>query len=300
MQRICIHMIFVPQWGADANKNTSDQKYSCIKNIVSDTDLFSKVAPEKLGFTRYGLDINLPAYGSEKEDEMLKELEKVSENLKKVMVSENSENYDNDKSLKSSLLPKAYNPKYFSEYKFTLDKSLTNFNIVKKEDGLSASEFEKLKLNQLCNTVESRSLSQNLFSAFDEELSLEKAENIIPFALSALFDDERNSLKTVVGFQNIEADSYLNSELSSLVTLSRNLQCIFSSHYAENVLAFVKADDDLDPGNLPKVNSNGKDTASIINPSAGSLTSIIIVSVFVLIAGGSLIYARRKDKNTRK
>ena len=142
--------------------------------------------------------------------------------------------------------------------------------------------------------------SQNLFSAFDEELSLEKAENIIPFALSALFDDERNSLKTVVGFQNIEADSYLNSELSSLVTLSRNLQCIFSSHYAENVLAFVKADDDLDPGNLPKVNSNGKDTASIINPSAGSLTSIIIVSVFVLIAGGSLIYARRKDKNTRK
>lgn len=293
------------------------------------------------------------------------------------MASENSENYDNDKSLKSSLLPKAYNPKYFSEYKFTLDKSLTNFNIVKKEDGLSASEFEKLKLNQLCNTVESRSLyvqkyqdtirkiinymiqykmlnsdgslkaefldkmiaaalyseayhllsktldpdidtsglgafaltlsffryssyAANLSSAFDEELSLEKAENIIPFALSALFDDERNSLKTVVGFQNIEADSYLNSELSSLVTLSRNLQCIFSSHYAENVLAFVKADDDLDPGNLPKVNSNGKDTASIINPSAGSLTSIIIVSVFVLIAGGSLIYARRKDKNTRK
>lgn len=130
MQRICIHMIFVPQWGADANKNTSDQKYSCIKNIVSDTDLFSKVAPEKLGFTRYGLDINLPAYGSEKEDEMLKELEKVSENLKKVMASENSENHDNDKSLKSSLLPKAYNPKYFSEYKFTLDKSLTNFKLL--------------------------------------------------------------------------------------------------------------------------------------------------------------------------
>lgn len=54
---------FEPPMGVEASKNPSAQVYANIHNIVNPCDLVPYVAPEFLGFTRYGIDHYLPAPG---------------------------------------------------------------------------------------------------------------------------------------------------------------------------------------------------------------------------------------------
>ena len=54
---------FEPPMGVDISKNPSAQIYGNIHNIVNPCDLVPYVAPEFLGFSRYGIDHYLPAPG---------------------------------------------------------------------------------------------------------------------------------------------------------------------------------------------------------------------------------------------
>lgn len=54
---------FEPPMGVDLSKNPSAQVYGNIHNIVNSCDLVPYVAPEFLGFSRYGIDHYLPAPG---------------------------------------------------------------------------------------------------------------------------------------------------------------------------------------------------------------------------------------------
>ena len=54
---------FEPPMGVDISKNPSAQVYGNIHNVVNSCDLVPYVAPEFLGFSRYGIDHYLPAPG---------------------------------------------------------------------------------------------------------------------------------------------------------------------------------------------------------------------------------------------